>query len=109
VTIVSSATKPRAQGPPPFGCPRVLVLHIRGYPPNLEAITSVRKVCHNMSDYDIGRSGSHHGNAVCITWHAGYKTRDSLFLSKIPETPALPTGSLEWEATPSQLAVGWVH
>jgi hypothetical protein len=33
---------PQTGGPPTVGCPRLLIQHIRSYPPYLEAVSSIR-------------------------------------------------------------------
>jgi hypothetical protein len=33
---------PQAVRPPPFGCPRLLIQHIRSYPPYLQTVSSIR-------------------------------------------------------------------
>jgi hypothetical protein len=40
--VVSLPPNPQAGGPPPVGCPRLLIQYIRSYPPYLEAISSIR-------------------------------------------------------------------
>jgi hypothetical protein len=35
---------PQAGGPPPVGCPRLLIYYIRSYPQYLEAVSSIRNL-----------------------------------------------------------------
>jgi hypothetical protein len=39
-----SHAQPQAGGPPPVGCPRLLIQYIRSYPPYLEAVSSIRNL-----------------------------------------------------------------
>jgi hypothetical protein len=40
--VVSTPPNLQAGGPPPVGCPRLLIQYIRSYPPYLEAVSSIR-------------------------------------------------------------------
>jgi hypothetical protein len=42
--VVSSPPNPQAGGPPPVGCPRLLIQYIRSYPPYMEAVSSIRNL-----------------------------------------------------------------
>jgi hypothetical protein len=39
---IVSPPNPQAGGPPTIGCPRLIIQHIRSYPPCLEAVSSIR-------------------------------------------------------------------
>jgi hypothetical protein len=41
--VVSPPPNPQAGGPPTVGCSRLLIQHIRSYPPYLEAVSCIRK------------------------------------------------------------------
>jgi hypothetical protein len=42
--VVSYPPNPQAGGPPPVGCPRLLIQYIRSYPPYLEAVSSIHNL-----------------------------------------------------------------
>jgi hypothetical protein len=42
--IVSLSPNPEARGPPPFGCPRLIMKYIRSYPPHVKAVSSIRNL-----------------------------------------------------------------
>jgi hypothetical protein len=44
VGVVRPPPNPQAGGPPPVGCPRLLIQYIRSYPPYLEAVSSIRNL-----------------------------------------------------------------
>jgi len=46
--VVSPTPDPQAGGQPRVGCPQLLILYIRSYPPYLEVFSSIRnlKMCH---------------------------------------------------------------
>jgi hypothetical protein len=42
--VVSPPPNPQARGPPPVGCPRLLIQYIRSYRPYLEDVSSIRNL-----------------------------------------------------------------
>jgi hypothetical protein len=42
--LLAPPPNPQAGGPPPVGCPRLLLQYIRSYPPHLQAVSSIRKL-----------------------------------------------------------------
>jgi hypothetical protein len=42
--MVVSPAYPQAGGPPPVGCPLLLIQYIRSYPPYLEAVSSIHNL-----------------------------------------------------------------
>jgi hypothetical protein len=42
--LLAPPPNPQAGGPPPVGCPRLLIQYIRSYPPYLEAVFSIRNL-----------------------------------------------------------------
>jgi hypothetical protein len=42
--VFSPPPNPQAGGPPPVGCPRLVIQYIRSYPPYLEAVSSIRNL-----------------------------------------------------------------
>jgi hypothetical protein len=42
--VISVAPNPKAGGPPPVGCPWLLIQYISRYPPCLEAVSSIRQL-----------------------------------------------------------------
>jgi hypothetical protein len=42
--VGSPTPNPPTGGPPPVGCPRLLIQYIRSYPPYLEGVSSIRNL-----------------------------------------------------------------
>jgi hypothetical protein len=77
--VVSPTPNPQAGGPPTVGCPRLIIQHIRSYPPYMEAVSSIRNP----------RIGSDSQNYLNTNWMFNYTTELEVE-SLIPKPFAVP-------------------
>jgi hypothetical protein len=67
--VVSPPPTPQAGAPPSVGCPRLLIQHIRSYPPYLEAVSSIRNP---RIGFDWFRTGTGGGLLWVRWWTFGF-------------------------------------
>jgi hypothetical protein len=67
--LLAPPPNPRTGGPPPVGCPRLLIHYIRSYPPSLKAVFSIRNLRTRLAlvTGDVTTSGGYYFlNTCCL-------------------------------------------